>query len=381
MAGRGGLNLTHSEDLEEFLSRYGAAEPGCGRRSKRSRRRRCAPLPKSLGQKTFVGSSGRVFPVALKASPLLRAWLARLAAQGVQLRPAPAMDRLGRRRATRIPPPRRRERDRGARRHRARARRRQLAKARRGRRLGRDPARGGVEIAPLQPANCGFAVAWSEPFRRALRRRAAEERRAVLRRAHVRGEAVVDGLRHRGRRGLCAVGPAARRHRGRRASESRRSTCAPICRRSGSRRGSRSRAPARSLANACARRPVSAPLAINLLRESARTALPRDAGQRSRPSIKNVPLRVRRAAGPRPRHLHGRRHRGDGVRPKLHAARRAGRRSSPARCSTGRRRPAATCCRRAFRTGAAAARGVLAWLAETGRMPRREPMPADSFLH
>ncbi|MES2724759.1 MAG: TIGR03862 family flavoprotein [Pseudomonadota bacterium] len=86
MAGRGGLNLTHSEDLRPFLGRYGAA----GRMLK--------PLleaftpadliawAEGLGQPTFVGSSGRVFPRSLKASPLLRAWLARLDAQGVKFR-------------------------------------------------------------------------------------------------------------------------------------------------------------------------------------------------------------------------------------------------------------------------------------------------------
>ena len=86
MAGRGGLNLTHSEDLEAFLKRYGP------------RAARLAPLieayppseltawAEGLGQATFVGSSGRVFPKALKASPLLRAWLARLRELGIEVR-------------------------------------------------------------------------------------------------------------------------------------------------------------------------------------------------------------------------------------------------------------------------------------------------------
>jgi uncharacterized flavoprotein (TIGR03862 family) len=85
MAGRGGLNLTHSEALEGFLARYGPAQE------------RLAPLvegfsptdliawAQGLGQETHVGSSGRVFPTSHKASPLLRAWLARLQAQGVQV--------------------------------------------------------------------------------------------------------------------------------------------------------------------------------------------------------------------------------------------------------------------------------------------------------
>src|SRR6187399_2048388 len=84
LAGKGGLNLTHSEPSERFLSRYGA------------RRVDIAPLLSSfgpdalriwahgLGIETFVGSSGRVFPTDLKAAPLLRAWLRRLRQAGVR---------------------------------------------------------------------------------------------------------------------------------------------------------------------------------------------------------------------------------------------------------------------------------------------------------
>ncbi len=84
LAGRGGLNLTHSEPLADFLGRYG------------DRRDPLAPLVEAfppqalrewahgLGVETFVGSSGRVFPNEMKAAPLLRAWLARLRAAGVR---------------------------------------------------------------------------------------------------------------------------------------------------------------------------------------------------------------------------------------------------------------------------------------------------------
>lgn len=83
LAGRGGLNLTHSEPLDEFARRYDAAgwvapllrEFGPG-----DLRAWCA----SLGEETFVGSSGRVFPVSFRATPLLRAWLRRLDDLGVQ---------------------------------------------------------------------------------------------------------------------------------------------------------------------------------------------------------------------------------------------------------------------------------------------------------
>ena len=84
LAGKGGLNLTHSEPYESFLTRYGA------------RRARIAPLlgvfgpdalrawAKGLDIETFVGTSGRVFPTDMKAAPLLRAWLRRLRKGGVQ---------------------------------------------------------------------------------------------------------------------------------------------------------------------------------------------------------------------------------------------------------------------------------------------------------
>ncbi len=87
MAGRGGLNLTHSEPRDLFLSRYGDAAPrleGALRTFQPEDLRRWAA---DLGEPTFVGSSGRVFPESFKASPLLRAWLARLSTQGVQLHP------------------------------------------------------------------------------------------------------------------------------------------------------------------------------------------------------------------------------------------------------------------------------------------------------
>ncbi len=85
MAGRGGLNITHSEPFENFIKRYGSAAPALRAAiedfSPDSLRRWCD----NLGQSTFVGSSGRVFPKSLKASPLLRAWLSHLRESGVRL--------------------------------------------------------------------------------------------------------------------------------------------------------------------------------------------------------------------------------------------------------------------------------------------------------
>lgn len=86
MAGRGGLNLTHSEDLQAFLSKYREARdflaPLIGDFGPQALRDWC----EGLGQSTFVGSSGRIFPSSLKASPLVRALAGRLARQGVVIR-------------------------------------------------------------------------------------------------------------------------------------------------------------------------------------------------------------------------------------------------------------------------------------------------------
>lgn len=83
MAGRGGLNLTHSEPLPDFLRRYGAAEARLAPAIASFTPSDLRAWSEALGQPTFIGSSGRVFPEAFKASPLLRAWLRRLDEQGV----------------------------------------------------------------------------------------------------------------------------------------------------------------------------------------------------------------------------------------------------------------------------------------------------------
>jgi uncharacterized flavoprotein (TIGR03862 family) len=157
MAGKSGLNVTKDEGDAAFLAAYGAGwlDPVL---------REFGPVEvmnwcKSLGQEVFTGSSGRVFPVAMKGSPLLRAWLGRLGAAGVELRlrwrwtgfegdgwrfetpvgaqvlqPAVVVLALG-----------------GA----------------SWSRLGSDAAwvpwlrARGVEVVPFRPANMGFAVAWS----------------------------------------------------------------------------------------------------------------------------------------------------------------------------------------------------------------------------
>jgi hypothetical protein len=153
LAGRGGLNLTHSEPLDGFLARYGEARPrleaAIAAFGPDDLRAWCA----GLGQEPFVGSSGRVFPSGFRATPLLRAWLARLDELGVERRlrcewagfddastagadvtvlalGGASWPRTGSNGAW-VP---------------------LLAAA-------------GVDVRPLRPANSGFAVAWSAVFR------------------------------------------------------------------------------------------------------------------------------------------------------------------------------------------------------------------------
>jgi uncharacterized flavoprotein (TIGR03862 family) len=164
MAGRGGLNLTHSEPLPEFLTRYREAMPRLTAAITTFPPEALRAWSEGLGQPTFVGSSGRVFPNAFKASPLLRAWLRRLDSKGVQFAmrhrwtgwdsdgrlmfQTPNGQSLVDARATVLA----------------------LGGAS-WPRLGSDgtwvdalTARG-VRISPLRAANCGFTVGWSAIFR------------------------------------------------------------------------------------------------------------------------------------------------------------------------------------------------------------------------
>jgi hypothetical protein len=85
MAGRGGLNLTHTEPLPAFTGRYGDSAGWVAPWLDRFGPEDLRAFADGLGQETFAGSSGRVFPRAMKASPMLRAWLARLEARGVRI--------------------------------------------------------------------------------------------------------------------------------------------------------------------------------------------------------------------------------------------------------------------------------------------------------
>ncbi len=164
LAGRGGLNITHSEELSRFLLRYGEADPRLSAAIENFPPSATRAWCDDLGQPTFVGSSGRVFPKTFKSSPLLRAWLRRLADLGVQfclrhrwigwdaagapmleapsgavtVKPEACILALG---GASWP------------------------------KLGADGSwvqslgAERISVAPLRPANCGFVVPWSDHFR------------------------------------------------------------------------------------------------------------------------------------------------------------------------------------------------------------------------
>jgi uncharacterized flavoprotein (TIGR03862 family) len=190
LAGRGGLNLTHSEDLDAFLARYGAAEPHL--------RAVIEALPpdvlrrwcEGLGLETFVGSSGRVFPRSMKTSPLLRAWLRRLDAVGVGFKLRHrwmGWDADGRHLFDTPEGPTAISAD-------------ATVLALGGAswpHLGSDGAwadtlsRAGVDVAPLQPANCGFLARWSDVFRSRFAGQPLKRLELSFGSRKVRGEAMV----------------------------------------------------------------------------------------------------------------------------------------------------------------------------------------------
>ena len=164
MAGRGGLNLTHSESLPAFLARYREAMPKLAAAVEAFPPDRLRQWSEQLGQPTFVGSSGRVFPEAFKASPLLRAWLRRLDSMGVQLKLRhrwTGWDEQGRLLFETPDGPRAVD---------SNATVLALGGAS-WPRLGSDGGWAetlgskGLTISPLRPANSGFTVAWSDIFR------------------------------------------------------------------------------------------------------------------------------------------------------------------------------------------------------------------------
>ncbi|MCC2955526.1 TIGR03862 family flavoprotein [Massilia sp. IC2-477] len=162
LAGKGGMNITHSEEIEAFRSRYGSREREVARWLEAFDPQAVRDWIHGLGIDTFVGSSGRVFPTDMKAAPLLRAWLHRLREAGVRFHmrhrwlgwqdgrlrlASPDGEILVEADATVLA----------------------LGGASWAR-LGSDGAwapllaERGVEVAPLVPSNCGFDVDWSAHF-------------------------------------------------------------------------------------------------------------------------------------------------------------------------------------------------------------------------
>ena len=164
LAGKGGLNITHSESLGRFVSRYGARAAEIGRLLETFGPDALRAWVHTLGVETFVGSSGRVFPAEMKAAPLLRAWLHRLRDSGVRFHMRHRWHGWDDAGALCFTTPQ------GERTLSADA----VVLALGGgswARLGSDGAwvpilmQRGVPVAPLLPANCGFDVGWSEHFR------------------------------------------------------------------------------------------------------------------------------------------------------------------------------------------------------------------------
>ncbi|NBJ09619.1 BaiN/RdsA family NAD(P)/FAD-dependent oxidoreductase [Microvirga arsenatis] len=196
MAGRGGLNLTHSEAFERFVTRYAEAEPQLRPLIEAFSPADLRAWCEGLGQETFVGSSGRVFPVAFKASPLLRAWLSRLEGLGIRFAlrhrwqgwdetgALLLTDATGQ--AIRVEPD-------------------ATILALGGGswpRLGSDGgwveilSRRGIAVSPLRPANMGFTCAWSEIMRSRFEGEPLKRVALGFEGATVRGEAIItaDGI-------------------------------------------------------------------------------------------------------------------------------------------------------------------------------------------
>lgn len=162
LAGKSGLNITHSEDYTVFRHRFGTSTERLSAALDAFTPTDLRGWCEDLGTKTFVGSSGRVFPVAMKASPLLRSWLARLQMQGVRFHNRHRLISLDGRTAVFDTPS-----------DEVRSSGRAMLLAMGGAswpRLGSDAAwvpmlaSLGVEIPKLRPANCGFDVAFSDYF-------------------------------------------------------------------------------------------------------------------------------------------------------------------------------------------------------------------------
>jgi uncharacterized flavoprotein (TIGR03862 family) len=285
MAGRGGLNITHTEPLDAFLARYGPEaawlRPLIEAFTPYDLRAWCA----GLGIETFAGSSGRVFPIQMKTSPLLRAWVSRLEASGVRLRTRAewlGFDAEGVRVAgDQAPIP-------------ADA----VILACGGAtwpRLGANGAwveRLGLPVTPLAPANGGFTVAWSAPF---LERFAGQPLKGAAMRVGEttsRGEAIIT---HQGIEGG-GIYALSRPLRAALAEGAARLTLDLAPDRTEARLAARLAAAGRQSLSNRLRRAGLSPLKAGLLREGHGTALARDPAPLAA-AIKAVPLTVTGTTG------------------------------------------------------------------------------------
>ncbi len=190
LAGRGGLNLTHSEPLEPFLARYGEARAWLEPLIAAFPPSALAAWAEGLGQETFVGTSGRVFPRAMKASPLLRAWLRRLGELGVEVRTRHDWTGWAKGDALSFRTPEGKASDTPD----------AAILALGGAswpRLGSDGGwvaaleKAGAPVAPLRAANAGFDVAWSDIFRERFAGQPIKAAAFTFGRMRVPGEAMV----------------------------------------------------------------------------------------------------------------------------------------------------------------------------------------------
>ncbi|QWF70758.1 TIGR03862 family flavoprotein [Methylomonas paludis] len=164
MAGKGGLNITHSEAFPQFLSRYGKRSAILTPMLNQFSPERLREWVLGLGVTTFIGSSGRVFPAEMKAAPLLRAWLHRLRSHGVHFHMRHVWQGWTVDKQLRFSVNGTQQLVQSS----------AVVLALGGGswpQLGSNAAwlpvleQYGISIAPLQPANCGFSVSWSEYLR------------------------------------------------------------------------------------------------------------------------------------------------------------------------------------------------------------------------
>lgn len=190
LAGRGGLNLTHSEPVESFLARYREAAPRLAAAIAAFPPPALRAWCEGLGQETFVGTSGRVFPRSMKTSPLLRAWLRRLAEQGVEIALShrwTGWDEAGRLLF---------ETPEGTKAVDAACTVLALGGAS-WPRLGCDASwvapvtAAGISVTSLQPTNCGVRIAWSELMRARFAGSPLKRIGLTLGTESVRGEAII----------------------------------------------------------------------------------------------------------------------------------------------------------------------------------------------